>query len=256
MDIELADSTDLDTTTVARVRIDGTMTVPSTKLNLSRNRIHPLIGVPGGLAFDTPEGVAVWDAATNSMRPVLGPGPVTAAASDGRHLAWCDQLCTTTYVVDLERTGPPTAPSVSASQYEIAVSPDALHLAVLRPSDGAKDLVVSDRSTGEESTVATSLDEYGVLQWAEDGKQLFYTERSGDDRPHQDLLIGRYTVENERWEIHTVPLSEPWAGAGAVPLRPDQARTFFNDKIVHPAECPGPELGYPSGRQGVCTFAF
>ena len=72
--------------TLQRVTVDGTVTFTSSEFDASV--MHPVMGVPGGIAVDTPNGVAVWDADTGRTGPVLGPGPATAASSTCMSSRW------------------------------------------------------------------------------------------------------------------------------------------------------------------------
>jgi hypothetical protein len=123
-------------------------------------------------------------------------------------------------------------------------------LAVLRPSGGQASLIITDLSTGQESIKAESLDQYGALQWAGDSQQLFYTENS---YLQSSTPIGRYTVDDGRWDTHTIPVGD---GLAAIAVEPEGARSFFNEHLVEEAECPGAGGSYPSGREGTCTFGF
>jgi hypothetical protein len=231
-----------------RVRVDGT--VVSSLDGFDAARLTPLLGVPGGLAVQTPDGVTVWDARTETVGRILGPGPATAVTSDGRRLAWCEATCAATHVIDLDHPGPPTAPHVSPGGQQLALSPDGRHLAVLRPSGDETSLIITDLSTGQESMEAQSLDEYGALLWARDSQQLFYTENS---YLQSSTLIGRYTVSDDRWEIETIPVGD---GLAAIAVDPEEAVGFFNEDFVEEAECPGAAGSYPSGREGTCSFRF
>src|SRR5690606_25194400 len=78
--------------------------------------------------------------------------------------------------------------------------------------------------------------------------RLFYTEGIPAE---STTRIGVWDPDGERWELATIPVA---AGGAAIPL--DRARAaFFSDVIGDPAGCPPPEA-FPSGRSGVCTFAF
>ena len=233
---------------VRRVRVDGTVEFSSDGFDTAR--LTPLLGVPGGVAVQTPDGVAVWDASTDTVGRILGPGPATAVTSDGRRLAWCQETCAAAQVSDLDHPGPPTAPHVSPGSQQLALSPDGRYLAVLRPSRSEARLIITDLSTGQESMKAESLDEYGALLWASDSQQLFYTENS---YIQSSTLIGRYTVSDGRWETHTIPVGD---GLAAIAVEPEEARSFFNEILVEEAECPGAGGSYPSGREGTCTFRF
>ena len=236
------------TATLHRVRIDGTVVFTSTTFDPAI--LQPLIGVPGGLAVNTPEGVAVWYADTGTTSAVLGPGPATAATTDGRSLAWCAGSCSTFHVAELERRGAPIAPHVAPGAQQIALPGNGARLAVLRPSGGGADLVVTRSETSEEVVVARDLDPSGALTWTSDGRQLFYTENSHLQSSHR---VGRYDVETERWEIHSLPVGD---GLAPIALYRAQARSFFSDQLVSARDCRGAEGAFPSGRQGVCTFAF
>ncbi|MFP3899427.1 MAG: hypothetical protein ACLFXM_01145 [Acidimicrobiia bacterium] len=233
--------------TLRRVRVDGTVVFSSD--GSDADRLVPLLGVPGGLAVETPDGVAVWDADTGIVGPVLGPGPVSGVTSDGRRLAWCEATCETWHVAELDRTGPPTAPHAS-SRNQIALAPDGEHLAVLRPNGGEADLVVVDLVTRRRSVEATSLDQQGMLHWTRDGGQLFYVERSYQ-QPR--TRIGVYTERDGSWEARTVPVG---GGLAAISLDREEARSFFTYDLVDPGDCPAPGAAYPSGRSGVCSFHF
>lgn len=234
--------------TLRRVRVDGTIVVSFDPFDTSA--FERLIGVPGGLLVNTADGVAVWDATSGTTGDILGPGPATAAASDGRSVAWCASTCADVHVAPLDRTGEPTAPYVSPGRQQIAFSASGAYLAVLRPAGGGAELVVIDRATSEETVVARDLDAAGALQWASDGRQLFYTEGS---YLQSSMRVGRHDIGTQQWEIHTLPVGD---GLAAIALDDTQARSFFSDRLVPASDCPGAGGTYPSGRGGVCTFAF
>lgn len=234
--------------TLRRVRVDGTIVVSFDPFDTVA--LQPVIGVPGGLVVNTAQGVAVWDASSGTTGPVLGPGPATAATSDGRSVAWCESTCTDFHVAALDRSGKPTAPHASLSNQRIAFSAGGAYLAVLRPAGGGAELVVIDRETSEETVVARDLDTAGALQWTSDGRQLFYTEGS---YLQSSMRVGRYDIGTQQWETHTLPIGD---GLAAIALDDTQARSFFSDLLVPASDCPGAGGLDPSGREGVCTFAF
>lgn len=234
--------------TLERVRVDGTVTFTSTTFDAAA--LEPMIGVPGGLAVNTREGLAVWDADTGTVGPVLGRGRATSATSDGRALAWCEGGCREYHVAPLAHTGPATAPHVAPGAQRITFSSDGTRLGVLRASGDRADLVVARPETGEKAVVASDLDPSAALVWAADGRQLFYAENSYVEASQR---IGRYDTSTGRWEIHEVPVGD---GLAPIALGRSQARSFFSDRLVPARECRGAGGSYPSGRQGVCSFAF
>lgn len=233
--------------TLQRLAVDGTVTFTSQEFDASVMR--PVLGVPGGIAVDTPNGIAVWDAYTGSAGPVLGPGPAIAASSDGRSLAWCESTCASVHVASLARAGPPTAQHVAPGSQQLALSDDGTHLAFLRPAGGRADLVIRD-TTGQDHVVGQALDPRGALQWSADGRQLFYSEGSYRE---STMRIGRYEPAMDRWELRDVPVGD---GLAPLALTRAEARTFFSDRLSPADDCRGANGSYPSGREGTCTFAF
>lgn len=227
-----------------RVRIDGTTVFESTSFDPAI--LEPVMGVPGGLLVNSPEGVAVWDANTETTGPVLGPGRAVTATTDGQTVAWCADSCHETHTASLQRKGAPTAAHASGVQQIVLLSGG--NLAVLRPN-GELTLTSSSTST-EGKVVARGLDARGALVRSHDGEQLFYTESSDGA---SSMRVGRYDMESHQWEIETLPIGD---GLTAIAVTRDEAQSFFAEHLVSERECPGAGGTYPSGRDTVCTFAF
>lgn len=230
--------------TLRRAGIDGATVFEST--NLDPAVLEPVLGVPGGLLVNSPEGVAVWDANTETAGPALGPGRAVASTTDGQIVAWCTDTCAEIHTASLERKGAPTAAHVSGAQ-QIDLS-SAGTLAVLRPNGELTLISTPTSSDGE--VVASGLDAQGAVLWDHDGKQLFYTENSYGG---SSMRVGRYDLKSRQWEIQTLPIG---GALGAIAVTRETARSFFTDNLVPEPECTGPGGSYPSGRDGVCTFAF
>lgn len=234
---------------LARVALDGAVVLGP--LPFDTDAVRPVLGVPGGLAVESPEGLAIWDADTATVGPVLGPGPVEALASDGRRVVWCTAACAEVHVAGLAAPGPATAPSISLTHQKLAVQPTGDGAAaVLRPSAGGASIVLVDLSTGEERVVASGLSPYGSLQWTPDGSQLFYADNS---YRQPSTRIGRYSVVDATWELRSVPVGD---GLAAIVLTPDQSAMLLEGDVGEPAQCPGAGGSYPSGRLGACSFTF
>lgn len=233
--------------TLRRVQIDGTTVVESDSFDPAT--LEPVQAVPGGLLVNSPDGVAVWNADTESTGPVLGHGRAVAAATDGQVVAWCASSCAEVHTAPLTVTGAPTARHVAPGAQQIALSRDGAHLAVLRPNGDSAELVVTTPPGSEETVVGQGLDASGALAWSPDGRQLFYTESSYGAA---SMRVGRYHLDDQRWEIETLPVG---GGFTAIAVTPDEARSFFVDDRQSRDECPA-GVAQPSGRHGVCTFAL
>jgi hypothetical protein len=232
---------------IHRVTMDGTIVISTDTLDT--DHYYPLYGVPGGLVVQGPEGLAIWDAASGLVGDPIAPG-VSAShlASDGTHLASCDETCEEPQVVDLEQSGRPTTPAGGPGQ-RLALSPDGSHLAVLRPTAGGRaELVVIDLATGEQTHVATTPPGNGSLQWADDGRQLFYAT---DSYASDTTTLGRYDLPTGTWEAVELDLGD---NTTFVPVARGRATALLTGQRVEPAQCPSAEGVFPSGRTEPCTF--
>jgi hypothetical protein len=243
------DRTGAGASTVQRVTTRGKVVFSTTKLDTTT--AQPILGVPGGLVVQTPNGPAIWNAATNTIESVLGPGrPATSVASNGKSVAWCNNTCTDLHVVPLAQTGPATA--AHAGMQQLALSNDNHQLAYMRPAaDDQSELIVRNLTTGSETTIASGLGQYGSIAWAVDNRQLFYTENS---YAKISMHLGHYSTGTGRWEYRDIPFGG--AVSGLVALSRTDTHRFFNKRLVKPAACPGAGMTYPSGRHGTCSFRF
>jgi hypothetical protein len=237
------------TSTVQRITTHGKVVFSSTALDTTT--AQPVLGVPDGLVVQTPEGPAIWNAATNTIGPSLGPGrPATSLASNGKSLAWCNNTCAELHVVPLRQTGRATA--AHAGMQQLVLSNDNHQLAYLRPAvDDQSELVVRNLTTGSDTVIASGLAQYGSIAWSADSRQLFYSESSyGESSMH----LGHYSSGTGRWEYHDIPVGD--AVSGLVVLPRAHTHRFFSERLVNPAACPGAGMIYPSGRHGICSFQF
>jgi hypothetical protein len=197
-----------------------------------------------------PEGLAVWHVSTGLVGDAIGGGAaIGAIVSDGQHLAWCNDPCAVPHVVDLERTGLPTAPAGVAGR-GVALSPVGTHLAVLHALPGGRaELVVTDLTMGVEARIPTTpLPESGSLQWTDDGRQLFYATNSyGSPK----TTLGRYDVAAAAWQAVEVDIGD---GVTFVAVARDRAQALLSGHRVEPDECPSADGVFPSGRTDACTF--
>lgn len=236
--------------TVRRVSMNGTVELSSNSLDT--NVAQPLLGVPGGLVVQTPEGVAVWDSRTETVGPTLGPGQAFSVASNGELLAWCENTCADVHVVALADQGPPTARHAAPGGQQLALSNDGRWLALLRPGPAnGNEVVIRNLGDGTESIVATGLTGYGSVAWSPDSRQLFYSE---DSYLQESMRLGRFGIDDGLWEEKEIPVGD--AVGGLVVLSPTDARGFFSVELVEPEACPGAGGEHPSGRGRTCSFRF
>jgi len=178
---------------VERIRVSGpSRAVASGELKGTAGR--PVVGVPGGLLLDAPEGVSIWDPSAPSLDGSIGPGPVTAAAVGGHRVAWCRESCADVVVRELPKAASPVQ-GIGNGQ-PLAISGDGNQIAVLEPTaDGAARLVVRSMSGGQSRTVSSTLSVGGSIGWSDDAQELMYVNAERDG-----IFVGTWRGAEERWE--------------------------------------------------------
>ena len=217
----------------------------------------PAIGIPGGLAFETQEGVALWDAATNQVTARLGRVPrVSTFVSDshGDLLAWCETECDLFHVTRLAPSGPVDHPilpphGTTFDARNARFSPDGRLLA----TTGGGWITIVDSETGAPrrsfSSEPADPNLPPALAWSADGSRLYFTS---DSYQQGETRLGEYVVATG--DVHFATL--PFGGAirGVAVDRAD-VEALLDAPIGTEAACPPPAI-QPSGRTGACAFEF
>jgi WD40 repeat protein len=150
---------------------------------------YPEIGIPGGIAYQTGQGIALWDAVSGRVTARLGHGTGYVSDISDHRLAWCDQTCSTFHVTDLASGRDVAAPAPAATGTFAAssarFSPDGGVLAVIAgggdPSDRTSKVAVAliHTQSGLVETVNLRIAQRPwSLAWSPDGTRLFYSSYS------------------------------------------------------------------------------
>jgi hypothetical protein len=136
---------------------------------------HPMMGIPGGLAIETDEGIALWDHASGEVSDILGSDPSSQVSdvSPLGQVAWCHRECYELEVTRVEtgesfRVGHPEA-GIRFVPGEARFSSDGRFLAAPTRSD----LVVVDVTTGEVELIDLAGREFDYVNWAPYGPNFF-----------------------------------------------------------------------------------
>ncbi len=167
----------------------------------------PAIGIPGGLALETEQGVALWNAETGEVTQRLGTGRafVSDVSRDGK-LAWCEKPCTELHVTTLETGDDLTVRHPFGTQFFDERSARFSNNLRFLAAPAGNDVVVFDLETGE-TTVAFSLpdvDDPLYLAWAPSGPDLFASTYSYDN---SEVTLVHYVALNGETRIASLPLS-------------------------------------------------
>lgn len=211
--------------------------------------VHAAIGVPGGLALTTDDGIRLWypDGRANELR--LGEGLAYVIDAAGDLLAYCQGWpCTEIRIVDLVTGRTVTITDLDPIDPHGRFSPDGSQLAVTTFTD---DVILADTATGGIDTVAEAVESENAawrLAWAPDGRQLFANYISG----LQQATIVRYDLDSRTADEVTLPFR---AGASLVVVARSQVGVYLRDEGKRPADCP--QLGgIRSGHPPSCGFGF
>ena len=213
--------------------------------------VFPVVGIPGGLAVETGEGIRLWYP-DGSDSVDLGPGSVLTAGGD--QLAYCATPCLEVRVLNLS-TG--ESQSVYSDQSystfnfggpSARFSPGGEYLAVTTN----RAVVVFNTVIGATTTVTNQLrsDEnpHLYVAWAPDGRQLFAATYSyGQAR----LTLARYDLKSGNVDIARLPFG---GTIDFVVLDRSEAARFISDDEQAPTACL--HKPQPIGREGICGFRF
>lgn len=161
--------------------VDVTGAVLAESPGLQDDDALPIREVYGGMAYETPDGVVVWDPATEQITYRFDAGTVIGDV-EGSLVAWCAGApgpCGNVHVTNLatgaDVQASPTDPRFAVNITGVRFSPDGTALAV----QTAFEILLVDTTTGERRVAVTDgLPDAGYLAWADDGRRLFFTSYS------------------------------------------------------------------------------
>jgi hypothetical protein len=227
----------------------------------------PIVGIPGGLAFDTSTGIALWSFSRRaSTRQLGGTGPGYIGDSAAGLVAWCDNLCLSVHVTATasgdDRTFPLPQPGWTVAQESVRLSPDGRYVAVMATrgivgTNPRGDLDMIDIQTGRADVIQTNLSAYTQLSWTSNSKELFFVSN--------DFASSNFASNDRRGM--TVGQVEVRAGSvqtGFISTRDSEQFVIVNrsqvgallDKAVDGATSGCPALGITPEWNQACAYRY
>ncbi len=217
----------------------------------------PAIGIGGGLALQTENGLTLWEAASGKVRSLGGSGHGIVFDSAGDELVWCQETCSELQITDT-RTLETQALSVP-NGYDrfVAVDlgsgdpqtspPDNRYIAALLARNDLDEVAegealwVYDRASGGSTVVAGPGPTVSHVAWSHDGTQVFASRWSYGEKVS---AIWRYHLETGSFSSVVVPF-----GGFLSPVVVDSAdaASYFGDELIPMDRC---------GVGVICTFEF
>jgi hypothetical protein len=224
--------------TFRRVRLDGSVVAEGH----STDRLAPpLIGIPGGLARQSSNGLDLWRPSTGTTGH-LGNAPAFTHDVRGSRLAWCDSPCTSLHVTDLANNDDRESP-IGGEVVSARFSPDGTRLAVT----SARRVTLVDASSGHGVIVFDDgrLGDRPQVGWSPDGSQLFVSGGS---------VLGRYDVRTGHAELVALPLDV--GGHVFVTATNEESTALRAGPRALPTDCTAPPVMRPRADTNACTFAL
>ncbi len=234
--------------TVWQVTAEGETVVDPTVLD---SNLHPLVGVPGGLALQSGNGLRLWDLATNEMVSLGADGAGFAKDVDGTNLAWCSGQCDTLFLTDTSQlaTIEYDAP-VGTVFLDAKFSDDGRYLAAVLGNEDTYlggSLYLLNLESGEIKTFAET-GPVSHIAWAPDNDQVFATGRSYGEAT---TAVWRIQISTEQISTTVLPVG---GGISPVVIDSTDANAYFGDSPGS-AECLS-ALGNLVMSLEICNFDF
>jgi hypothetical protein len=199
----------------------------------------PIMGVAKQLAYETPNGIKVWDATRGGrVARSLGSGNATVGDAMGATLSWCNDPCRTLHFTDVD-TGSDTAIPVPAGTSNLNMS--LSHFSSNRnlfavPADNGVVLVDIAGHTAKLAVHDTDFGQYLTVAWGPDGADLYVAGRLIGDT---QTMLGRYDTANGKFDV--VRLDEGF-GSAFVTATNDEVQALAQAPAASPTDCTAPTV--------------
>jgi hypothetical protein len=217
----------------------------------------PIVGIPGGVAFETSTGIAIWSFDRHTFtRGLDGTGPGYIGNAAAGYVAWCDNVCLSVRVTALagaDRTFSLPQAGWVVEPDSVRLSPDGRYVAVMATQGpvgttnplGSLDLI--DTRTGSVDIVEKRISEWTSLAWTSNSKELFFASNTVSD-----MTVGEFMVRKGLAETARIPARDMWGKF--VVVNRSAVRALLGRAVQGPTSaCPA--FGVVSGIQA-CSYTY
>jgi WD40 repeat protein len=215
----------------------------------------PQIGVPGGLAAQTENGIVLWDIASGEVITLESDGLNFAHDVHEEQLLWCALECTELIMTDTSTLERLLLGRTEVNQSYVGqahLSPDGRRVAALvgeEGNSGARAVAIWDIVTQVAAVVSDPETSVDYLTWSPDGDQLFATSSSYGG---SSTVVWRYQVSDQEFSAVVLPFS---GAMNSVAVDAKVAGSYITGNAGEMSDCRAPTI-QPSGRTETCTFGF
>jgi sugar lactone lactonase YvrE len=242
------------TPTLREVTVTGS--VLRTELGPPPSSGVPIVGIPGGLAFQSSTGIALWNVDRGAFTRRLGNEAGFIGNASAGYIAWCEGICTSlhlTVVNGADHTVPSPQPSKVLQPDSIRLSPDGRYVAVITTREGLGTadqrgtLDVIDTRTGRVDVVRRQLSAWSTLAWRPDSRTVFFASDNSSG-----MTVGEFQVGTGHQESADVPTqnAEPF-----VIVKRSEATALLSGAVQGPmSACPASAIGSDPPR--ACAYSY
>jgi hypothetical protein len=249
-------STELLVDTQGHVLLQG----PTPKESGTGYALSPLTGIPGGLAFQTSNGIDIWDARSGRITRHLGTSPGSAAPAFGSLLAWCDHCTNRLELTDTStgttRSVPVDVGGATLELNRVIFSPDGSRVAIPTAPDAAgpdakAQVVVIDVSRAKVVEQLVAHDRYASVAWSVDSRRIYVAGSNENGASEIDVHDVRAGTTRDLG-----PVPPGVLGLSAV-LSEADGRQLPSPAVGPAASCqPSLPVSYPATITRPCRYHF
>ena len=242
------------TPTLREVTVTGS--VLRTELGPPASSGVPIVGIPGGLAFQTSTGIALWNADRHAFTRRLGNAAGFIGNSAEGSVAWCEGSCTSLHVTAIAGAGH-AFPSPQRGQVlepgSVRLSPDGRYVAFVTTREGLGSanqrgtLDVVDIRTGQVNVVQRHVSAWSTLAWTHDSRIVFFASEN-----LSGMTLGEFQVRTGHAEHADIAIQN---AEQFVIVQRSEAKALLSGAVHRTAKaCPPIQLS--SNQSRACAYGY
>ncbi len=170
----------------------------------------PIVGIPGGLAFETSTGIAFWNAKRRAFIRQIGSRAGFIGNAAHGQVAWCEGLCTSLHVTAVVGSDKQIPSPQSGQVFEpdsVRLSPDGRYVAAITTREGLGtanqlgSLNVIDTRTGHVDVVRDPVSVWSTMTWTADSSTVFFASDNS-----AGMTVGRFRVGTRNAGTAEIPI--------------------------------------------------
>jgi sugar lactone lactonase YvrE len=216
----------------------------------------PIVGIPGGLAFESRTGIAFWNAEQRAFVRYLGSRAGFIGNAAHGQVAWCEGLCTSlhvTAVVGSDKEFPSPQSRQAFEPDSVRLSPDGRYVAAITTREGLGtanqlgSLNVIDTRTGHVDVVRDRVSVWSTMTWTADSRTVFFASDNSSG-----MTVGKFRVGTRNADTAEIPIRN---AEQFVIVNRSAAKVILSRVAHEPASACSPMVASSDSSPG-CAFGY